>query len=153
MPDQSPRLFTIPASVPFLPALIEALVTGRLVPGFSASADPLALADVTLYLPTRRAGRVAQDIFLDVLGQDAAILPRIVAIGDIDENEIAFAHFASSGLAHELLELPPAVGGMERTLLLATLILRWATAIAPEHGAPLVANTPPAALSLADDLG
>ena len=153
MPDQSPRLFTIPASVPFLPALIEALVTGRLVPGFSASADPLALADVTLYLPTRRAGRVAQDIFLDVLGQDAAILPRIVAIGDIDEDEIAFAHFASAGLAHELLELPPAIGGMERTLLLATLILRWATAIAPEHGAPLVANTPPAALSLADDLG
>ncbi|MCQ3942539.1 MAG: double-strand break repair protein AddB [Alphaproteobacteria bacterium] len=152
MADHSPRLFTIPASVPFLPALIEALLDGRLVPGFSA-ANPLALADVTLYLPTRRAGRVAQNVFLDVLGTQAAILPRIVAIGDVDEDEIAFAHFASAGLAHELLALPPVIQSMERELLLAALILRWATLIAPEKGAPLVANTPAAALSLAGDLG
>ena len=78
----APRVFTIPASAPFLPTLIEALIGGKL--GFAAAPDPLALAAATLYLPTRRACRLARDAFLDVLKDDAAILPRIVAIGDID---------------------------------------------------------------------
>src|SRR5438309_741229 len=49
----TPRVFTIPASAPFLPTLIEALLDGRLVPGFGTTGDPLALADATIYLPTR----------------------------------------------------------------------------------------------------
>jgi ATP-dependent helicase/nuclease subunit B len=75
-----PRVFTIPPSAPFLPTLIEALWNGRL--GFRPAADPLALAAVTLYLPTRRACGLARDCFLDAMKADAAILPRIVAIGD-----------------------------------------------------------------------
>ena len=62
----APRVFTIPASVPFVPTLIRALIDGTLVPGFPAARDPLALADATLYLPTRRACRLARDLFLDV---------------------------------------------------------------------------------------
>src|SRR5258708_5359480 len=89
----APRVFTIPASAPFLPTLIQALLGGKL--GVAAARDPLALAAATLYLPTRRACRLARDAFLDVLKDDAAILPRIVAIGDIDEDEIAFADAAS----------------------------------------------------------
>ena len=92
-----PHVFTIPASVPFLPALIKALLDGRLVDGFPQKGDPLSLATATLYLPTRRACRLARDVFLDVLGQDAAILPRIAAIGDIDEDEIVFAESATGG--------------------------------------------------------
>ena len=57
MPSRNPRLFTIPASVPFLPALIDALLAGRLVDGFPGSRDPMELAQATLYLPTRRACR------------------------------------------------------------------------------------------------
>ena len=89
----APRVFTIPASAPFLRTLIEALIGGKL--GFAAAGDPLALAAATLYLPTRRACRLARDAFLDVLKDDAAILPRIVAIGDIDEDEIAFGEAAT----------------------------------------------------------
>src|ERR1700760_778520 len=85
------RVFNVPLSVPFLRCVIAALVDGRLVDGFEARQNPLNLASATLYLPTRRAGRLAREIFLDVLGQDAAILPRIVALGDIDEEELAFA--------------------------------------------------------------
>src|SRR6266540_1747513 len=51
-----PRVFTIPASAPFVPTLIRALIDGTLVPGFPAARDPLALAGATLYLPTRRSG-------------------------------------------------------------------------------------------------
>ncbi len=103
----APRVFTIPASTPFLPTLIEALIGGKL--GFAPAADPMALAAATLYLPTRRACRLARDTFLDVLKDDAAILPRIVAIGDIDEDEIAFAEAAAGDLAEEALALPPAL--------------------------------------------
>ena len=95
MAGPPPHVFTIPASVPFLPALIKALLDGRLVDGFPQKDDPLSLATATLYLPTRRACRLARDVFLDVLGQEAAILPRIAAIGDIDEDEIVFAESAT----------------------------------------------------------
>ena len=124
--DMTPRVFTIPASAPFLPTLIEALTGGKL--GFPAARDPLALAPVTLYLPTRRACRLARDVFLDVLKDDAAILPRIVAIGDIDEDEIAFAEAASGDIAAEALALPETLGGLERRLLLTQLIAKWAAA-------------------------
>src|SRR5271155_2520397 len=148
----TPRVFTIPASAPFLPTLIEALTAGR--PGFDVGRDPLALAAATLYLPTRRACRLARDAFLDILKSDAAILPRIVALGDIDEDEIAFAEAATGDLAADALALPPALGGLERRLLLTELVAKWANA--PDlHGAsgnPLVAQTPAAACALADDL-
>src|ERR1700724_1532965 len=148
----APRVFTIPASAPFLPTLIEALIGGNL--GFAAARDPLVLAAATLYLPTRRACRLARDGFLDVLHDDAAILPRIVAIGDIDEDEIAFAQAATGDIAADALALPEALRPTERRLLLTQLITRWATS--PElhglSGAPLVAQTPAAACALADDL-
>src|ERR1700680_104532 len=85
------RIFSVPVSVPFLRTVIAALVDGRLVEGFEARANPARLAQATLYLPTRRAGRMAREIFLDELKTDAVVLPRIVALGDIDEDELAFA--------------------------------------------------------------
>ena len=120
-----PRVFTIPASAPFLPTLIKAITGGKL--GFRLADDPLALAAVTLYLPTRRACRLARDAFLETLEIDAAILPRIVAIGDIDEDEIAFAEAATGAIAADALALPPALGGLERRLLLTQLVRKWAT--------------------------
>ena len=62
------RVFSVPVSAPFLRTVIAALVDGRLVDGFEARTDPARLAQATLYLPTRRAGRLAREIFLDVLG-------------------------------------------------------------------------------------
>ncbi len=150
----SVRVFTIAPSAPFLPTLIRALVDGRLVPGFPASDDPLALAAATLYLPTRRACRLARDLFLDALGRKGALLPRIRPIGDIDEDELAFADAASGALAEASLDLPPALSTLERRLLLARLVLSWAASaeLHGAHGSPLVAHSPAAALRLADDL-
>src|ERR1700694_806698 len=85
------RVFSVPVSAPFLRTVIAALVDGRLVDGFEARAHPENLAGATLFLPTRRAGRMAREIFLDELKADAVVLPRIVALGDIDEDELAFA--------------------------------------------------------------
>ncbi len=149
----APRVFTIPPSVPFLPALIAALRDGRLVEGLLPGSDPLANADATIFLPTRRACRLARDAFLDVFGVDAALLPRIVPIGDIDEDEFVFADATTGAAASDALDLPPALGGLERRFLLARLVLKWAEQIAPTASdPPLVARHAAAALALADDL-
>jgi ATP-dependent helicase/nuclease subunit B len=146
-----PRVFTIPASAPFLPTLIGALKRGELIDGFPNSADPLAFASATLFLPTRRACVLAREAFLDALGDEqAAVLPRIVPLGDIDEDELAFAE-AASGEAG--LDVPPELGGLERRMLLARLVLQWAERLKPQPGAtPLIVHSPAAALALADAL-
>ena len=125
--DRSPRLYTIPPSAPFLPTLLHALLAGKVVPGCSGD-DPTLLADATLYLPTQRACRMAREAFLDALNIDAAVLPRIVPLGDIDEDEIIFAQAATGAAARDALELPPALGTFERRALLAQLILAWTIA-------------------------
>src|ERR1700733_884418 len=148
----NPLVFTIPASAPFLPTLIEALTGGKL--GFAVGGDPLALAAATIYLPTRRACRLMRDGFLGSRNGDAAILSRIVAIGDIDEDEIAFAEAAAGDIAADALALLPALGGLERRLLLTQLVAKWADSpdLFGTGGTPLIAQTPAAACALADDL-
>ncbi len=153
MPRESPNVFTIPASAPFLRTLIRAVLDGRIVAGFPLPDDPLSLADATLYLPTRRACRLAREAFLAEMEGDAAILPRIVPIGDIDEDEIAFAEAAAAPAAG-VLACPDAVAPIERKILLAELIRQWAErpSVRSELGVRLVACNPASILALADDL-
>src|SRR4051812_11828938 len=129
------RVLSVPSSVPFLRAVVAALIDGRLIEGFEARRRPERLTHATLYLPTRRAGRLVREIFLDVLGTQAVLLPRIVALGDIDEDELAFAgeHDSYGGTA--TLELPPRLGELQRRLTLAQLVAAWAKSSAT---APLV---------------
>jgi ATP-dependent helicase/nuclease subunit B len=152
MAIRAPRLFTIPSSVPFLPALIDALLSGKLVDGFPGSRDPMELAQATLYLPTRRACRLAQAVFLDALGGDAAILPRLVPVGDIDEDEIVFAEFAGGPLAAERLSLARAMEPFERKASLTQLILAWAAQQKRTGDVALIANSPASAFAMAGEL-
>src|SRR5260370_332253 len=66
------RVFSVPLSAPLLRTVVAALIDGRLVDGFEARGHPERLAEATLYLPTRRAGRMAREIFLDELKAGAA---------------------------------------------------------------------------------
>jgi ATP-dependent helicase/nuclease subunit B len=142
------RVFSVPVSVPLLRTVIAALVDGRLVDGFEARYDPERLAAATLYLPTRRAGRLAHGIFLDVLGKEAAILPRIVALGDIDEDELAFSEDSEPG-GIAPLHVPPKLGELERRLVLARLVAAWAKRPVLS---PLVVGGAASTLTLAGDL-
>jgi ATP-dependent helicase/nuclease subunit B len=150
----SANVFNIPASAPFLRTLIHALLDGQLLSNFNPLADPLALSRLTLYLPTRRACRLAREEFLSLNNGLPAVLPRIVPIGDIDEDEIIFAQAATGPLAEAALTLPQQLQPVERRLLLTQLVGKWATSggVRGAGGTPLVANTPAAALALADDL-
>src|SRR5258708_7676436 len=143
------RVFSVPVSVPFLRSVIAALIDGRLVDGFEARTDPSRLAQATLYLPTRRAGRMAREIFLDELDTGAVLLPRIVALGDIDEDELAFAEEAEQYGGAAPLDIPPKLGELDRRLTLARLVAAWAKGPVL---APLVVGGPASTLALAGDL-
>lgn len=143
------RVFTVPISVPFLRSLIAALVDGRLVDGFEAGSDPARLSTATLYLPTRRSLRVARELFLEELKVDAAVLPRLVALGDIDEDELAFAEDGDALHGQAPLDIPERLGDLDRRLTLARLVAAWAKT---PVSAPLVVGGPASTLALAGDL-
>lgn len=127
----SRRVFSIPPGAPFLPTLAEALLSGRLVPGFRFDGDPLALADATIYVPTRRAARALRGVFVDRLGGRSAILPVIRPLGEFDEDEAAFEADASAAI-----DLAPPIAAIERLLLLAPLVRAWKRRL-PAHVAAL----------------
>ena len=143
------RVFSVPVSVPFLRRVIAALIDGRLVEGFAARANPARLAEATLYLPTQRAVRMAREVFLDELQADAAVLPRLIALGDIDEDELAFAEGTEAFGAAAPLDIPPRLGELDRRLTLANLVAAWAKRPVL---APQVVGGPASTLALAGDL-
>ncbi|AJY45206.1 double-strand break repair protein AddB [Martelella endophytica] len=148
------ELWTIPPGAPFLQTLAAALIDGRLTGHFRHDPkSPLSLADVTIFLPTRRAVRVLRAEFAALLGGEAAILPEIRALGETDEDESFF-----EDLLPETAEGLPPIEPVPRLLELAGLILPWrnrlSDALSALHdGAPLVAPASPAdAVWLARDL-
>ena len=146
MSESPPRVFTIPSSAPFLPALASALVDGRLVPGFRPKDDPLSLANATIFLPTRRATRAFGFALLEALGKEALILPRILPLGDVDEDELAFTDEDGG-------DLSPAISATSRRLVLAQFVLSWMRGLSKGHAQELpIAATPAVALAFADEL-
>jgi ATP-dependent helicase/nuclease subunit B len=114
------NLFTLAPHVPFLDA-VAAEWLGR------AGSDPLEVARGLILLPTRRAARAMADAFLRSSGGRALLLPRIVAIGALDEAPMALAG---------ALNLPPAVEPMQQLAVLARMIL----AMGGADGAPRTAD-------------
>ncbi len=123
-----PRVFTIPSGAPFLATLAEALLSGNLLP--LAAGDPLALAGLTVLLPTRRAVRAFREVLIARLGGEAAILPTIRPIGDIDEEDHLLDTAAEQ--TADRLVLPPTISRLNRRLALATLTLAWARTVRRE---------------------
>ena len=110
---------------------------------------PLDLSRMTLLFPSRRACRAAEAEFLRQTGE-AVLLPRISAVGDVDE-----ARLLALGLIDPL---PPAISDLERQLVLTDLVRKWSStlkAAARREGTatPLVQETTPAqAAALATEL-
>ena len=81
----------------------------------------MALADVAIYLPTRRAARSIAEIFAREAG-GAALLPQFRPLGDVDEDELLLDPSVDA------LDLKPAIAPLRLRLLLAALIRRWSHA-------------------------
>lgn len=127
----TPRVLTIPPGAAFLPELADAFLNGGIIAGFRHEGDPLALADATIYVPTRRAARELRSAFVDRLGGRSAILPVIRPLGEFDEDAAAFA---AEGPA--ALDLAPPLSDIERILHLAPLVRAWKSRV-PAHVAAL----------------
>ena len=114
-----PALYTVPPDLPFVDALAGGLLAGRAAP-FDRD-DPLALSRVTVLLPTRRACRALHAAFLRQAPGEALLLPRILPLGDLDEDE---SGPGGPGGGIDDGRLPAAISPLKRRLLLARLILR-----------------------------
>jgi len=116
-----PRILTIPSGLPFLKTLASSLCDGRLTPLFRHDpSDPLSLAKVTIYLPTRRAVRVLRSEFVDLLGGRSAILPVIRPLGETDDDSGYFDEALPA-----TIDLAQPLSNTARLLELARLILAW----------------------------
>ena len=118
------NLFAVPPHVPFL----EALARGWLARSReSGGDDPLAVSRGLILLPTRRSARALAETFLRVRDGKPMLLPRITALGALDEAPLALTGS---------LDLPPAVEPTQRLAALSTLIL----ALNGDGGAPRTAD-------------
>ncbi|WP_445502031.1 double-strand break repair protein AddB [Microvirga sp. G4-2] len=150
-----PRVFSIPPGCAFLPTLVDALLEGRLVGALSD--DPAALADVTIYVPTRRATRALIALLAERGAGRAQLLPRIVPLGETDEAEFELTGLEGTPFA-EAASLKPPIPPLERRLILTRLVQRWSAEVdrallqlGPE--VPFMVPASPAdAVNLAGDL-
>ncbi|MDA0238669.1 MAG: double-strand break repair protein AddB, partial [Proteobacteria bacterium] len=116
MTDSSPTVYSIAPGVPF----VDALAAGVLK---QAGEDPAILPRYTILLPTRRATRSLRDAFLRLTEGRALLLPRMMPLGDLDEEELAIAG-AEEGLA-AIGDILPAISALRRQVLLARLVMAF----------------------------
>lgn len=107
-----PAVYTIPAHRAFADALVLGLLAqhGR---------DPLALARGIVLLPNNRAVRAIGDACVRHSG-GGLLMPRLVPIGDAALDERLGNAFDPIGGA--AADIPPAIGEMERQMILARLV-------------------------------
>lgn len=115
------RVFTMAPYRPFLIDLARALL--------SKYADqPTDLAQVMVFLPTRRAARALGEAFLTVAGAApaATLLPRIRTLGDLGDDDFLADSMAgvSAEQGQPFADLAPAISSLERRLILARFIHR-----------------------------
>ncbi len=113
-----PAIYSIPAEQPFLDTLVAGLMR-------RAGKAPLALAGMTVLLPTRRAARSLREAFLRAGDGAAMLLPRMLPVGDLDPEELALLPDEAEG-AGQGFDLPPAVPELRRRLLLTQLVRKYA---------------------------
>jgi len=120
------RIFTIPSEAPFLRTLARAILRGELTAGSNPATGPLALADITILLPTSRSVRALQDAIHAESGSRTVILPRIRPISQGDEELSLLSELASpSGLSSLDWEAPRPIDELERRLVLTQLVMAW----------------------------
>ena len=122
-----PNVLTIAPGVPVLDTFVTALLDGRIVAPTWGGGDPLAFADLMIYVPTQRAARELTQVLIRRLGRPATLLPRIRPLGALDETEAALLLDEADADGGEAL--PAAIGEIDRRMQLAELILGWSRAL------------------------
>jgi ATP-dependent helicase/nuclease subunit B len=117
------RVYSIAAGAPFLETLVDALLSGVLHPG------PPDLAATTIYVPTQRAAAALTRCLVNRMGATAILLPTILPLGALEgENDSLMGdQLACDAVFDE--PILPAIGTLERRLILTRMILEWARAV------------------------
>jgi len=149
-PPAASRVFTIPPSAPFLPTLIRALGDGRVVDGFTPG--PLDFADVTIFLPTRRACGWPATRFCRFWASTRRCCP-------VSCRSAISMRMSSSSPTWRRAMSPPTPRSAARARRIGATLSADAVGAqmgradrAPAGETPLVMRHPAAALALADDL-
>lgn len=117
------QIYNIPASYGFADALAKTLLE---------TDNPLELAQTHIYLPTRRAVRTLQAAFAEQAQGRSLILPRLFALGDLEEEGLLLT--AGEELGINALDLPPAMGSAQRLFLLTRLVDQaWPGLMGADH--------------------
>lgn len=87
-----------------------------------AGEDPMVLARMSVLLPTRRAVRTLRESFLRLGNGRPMLLPALRPVGDIDDDEGSFGGLDGAVGAGDL---PPAIPGLRRQLLLTQLVQQF----------------------------
>ena len=122
----SRHVYAVDPGRPFLGVLAEALLAGNLPVRGGARPGALDLADIVIYLPTRRASRALQQAFLAAAGGKALLLPRIKMLGEGGEELELLAGAADGGTGPGgPADMPRAISELERLLVLTRLVAAW----------------------------
>ncbi|WP_343564063.1 double-strand break repair protein AddB [Kiloniella sp. b19] len=113
-----PSVFSISHEASFVDELARGLLERW-------GSNPLELGSALILLPTRRACRSLQHAFLRASGGKSLILPQLVPLGDLDEEELLFGDGLSFGEVYGE-NLPPAISALRRQLLLSHPVRQWA---------------------------
>ncbi len=105
MTKKQSNVFSIAPAQPFLETLAAEMLK-------QTQGDALKLSEIHVYLPTRRACRQLGKTFARLAEGRALLLPRMRALGDIDEDEVTLAEVENE-------DLPPALPPLKRLMLLA----------------------------------
>ena len=120
------NIFNVEPGRPFLEALAQALLAGHLPRPGGPEPDLLDLPATTILLPTRRAARALQSAFLKAGGGRAMLLPAIRPISETEEDQSLLESFSFTPERSALAtDLAPAVGKLERQLVLTRLVMAW----------------------------
>jgi ATP-dependent helicase/nuclease subunit B len=107
---------TIPAGVAFLETLARGLI-------HRTQDEAELLARTLVLLPTQRAVPALREAFVRVSEGRPLLLPRMAALGDIEQEG------SLAAILEEIAPLPPAIPLLTRQFLLAQLIERWQGAL------------------------
>lgn len=120
------QLYTIPFSSPFMRSFVARLLNGDIIDGIDKNTPPQSLADITIFVPTQRAGKALKQEFLYQVETQAVLLPHIIALGSIDQAQEILIENADLDWLETSLVIPPQIPSHQRLLILARLIRSWA---------------------------
>ncbi|MEM9839910.1 MAG: double-strand break repair protein AddB [Pseudomonadota bacterium] len=108
-PHDGPNLFSLPPGRPFFDDVARALLSDFEV-------KPEGLADVRIYLPSRRSVRALKESFAKLTEGRPLLLPRMTAIADISEDDVI-----SASIERQAPPLPQAPNPITKRLVLARI--------------------------------